>query len=179
MNYKFNDGGKIFTGNFAETNDCVVRAVSIVTGHGTAAERLGYSHYGITRVMLEPLKTPEGVDVLSTDFMQLMHGAGFVYASVPQAKFKLSDLPKDGIYIAHTHQHVAAVVNGTVEDVIDAREELLKGYWLPISSKGYNVYKGDRMLNAWPLHFAGSLNMAALHYLNYDRNTLITIKPIL
>lgn len=170
MNYNFNDGGKAETGNHAEINDCVARALSIAAVRGS---------YGLARVMVECLKTPKGVDVLSTDFMQLMYGAGFIYAAVPQAKFKMSDMPKDGTYIAHTHQHVAAIVNGTVEDVIDAREDLLKGYWLPIGAKGYNVYKGEKQLNAYPLHFAGALKTASLYYLNYDRNTLITVKPIL
>lgn len=169
MDYKYNDGGRASTGNLNETNDCVARALSIV---------MGPNSYGLARIMVEPLKRAEGVDVLATEFMHLTYGLGFVYAQAPVGKFKIADLPKDETFIAHTHTHVSAVVNGVVNDTYDPREETLKGYWLRASSKGYNVYKGDAKLNSWGLNFAGAVKMASLYYLNYDRNTLITIKPI-
>lgn len=143
MNYIYNDGGRVASGNIGEINDCVARAISIVSGPNA---------YDIARVMVEPLKDAEGVDVLSTAFMQIMHDIGFVYAQTPAGKFKISNLPKDGVYIAHAHNHVSAVIDGVINDTYDTSDEVLKGYWLRQSNyKGYNVFKGDKKLNGWAL----------------------------
>lgn len=170
MNYIYNDGGRASTGNHTETNDCVARALSVV---------IGPNSYGLARIMVEPLKDAEGVNIYDPAFMQLLDGLGFAYVPLPVGKSRLCDLPQDGAFIAHTNNHVSAVVDGVVNDTFDTRVEMLKGYWLRKSSNGYNVFKGETKLNSWGLNFAAALKMASLYYLNYDRNTLILIKPIL
>lgn len=168
MDFKYNDGGRVATGNDGETNDCVARAISIV---------LGPNSYGLARVMVTHLKTDAGVDIQDTAFLEITHRLGFVYAQVPAGIFKLADLPKDGVFIAHTQNHVSAVIDGEVNDTFDPRGEVLKGYWLHESKKGYNVFKGDVKINRWPLNYGSALKMASLYYINYDRDNLITIKP--
>lgn len=164
MEYNHNGGGRPSS---HAAPDCVTRALTIVTG----------STYATVTEYLKPLMTAEGVNVFSPQFATVASFAGLIYFNATAKGFKVSDLPTHGVYIAHTSGHVSAIVDGVVQDTFDTREDEIMGYWLPISKKGYGVYKGAEGLNTHPLGFNDAVRMASLYSLNYSRDELLTVRP--
>jgi len=164
MEYKYNNGGR--SENTAAP-DCVTRALAIVT----------ISSYQVMAQHINKLMTTQGVNVLGREFADAAKAAGLIYFSTPQGGFKVSDLPTDGVYIAHTAGHVSAVVDGGVLDTFDTREEEIRGYWLRRTKAGYNVYKGDARINLYPLDFDTAVSVVGHWHLNYSRRELLTVRP--
>lgn len=169
MKYNYNDGGRRASHNSGGVSDCVTRALSIVSHCG----------YDIAKAYLAPLMTPEGVDVFAPDFAKLMDAAGLVYVPTLPRTFRVSQLPEVGNYIAHTSRHVSAVVDGVIQDTFDTRDELVQGYWIPKSAKGYDVYENDARINLNPAPLEAAVRMIELYKLNYARDAALTVRPIL
>jgi len=167
MKYEFNDGGRAASNFNGGVADCVTRAISIATGCG----------YATAREYLRPIMTPEGVNVFSAEFDNIAKTAGLIYVAARVTGFTVANLPETGIYIAHTRNHVTTIINGVIHDTFDTRAEVLQGYWIPRSRKGYNVFKGYDPLNTNPLSYDTALRMRDLYTLNYSKLHLLTIRP--
>lgn len=168
MDFKFNDGGRAASNNTGGINDCVTRAISIATGCG----------YATAKEYLRPIMTHEGVNVFSDEFANIAKTAGLIYVAARNRAFTVSNLPRVGVFIAHTSKHVTTVIDGVIQDTFDTSAEIIQGYWIPRSRKGYNLYKGEELLNLNPLSYDTALRMRDLHNLNYSKNLLLTIRPV-
>jgi len=167
MKYIYNDGGRSASNTHDAVADCVTRALSIATHCG----------YDIAREYLKPLMTPQGVNVFSLEFSQMAYAVGLIYVSTLPRSFKVGQLPIEGVFIAHTSRHVTAVINGVVLDTFDTRDELVQGYWIRKSDKGYNVLLNGEIVNLNPAPFPAACRMIELHALNYSRGEVLTINP--
>ena len=96
-----------------------------------------------------------------------MEGQGLRYVQV-QSRRHVADLPD---CIAHTLGHYTAIVNNTVQDVIDTRLEGVRGYW--VAGTRFNVVKGQRVVNSAPMDFNQAVTMRRLYAINYHNYTEI------
>lgn len=149
MDFNRNDGG-----NPKGVADCVARAIAITLKRPYYEIAQGLAHY-----------TQEGgVNVWATGFLDYMEAHGFRYVQV-ERRTKVAELPSD--CIAHTLNHYTAVVAGVVNDTIDTRLEMVRGYW--VQGIRFNVVKGGKALNSAPMNFAQAVAMRRLYALNYNQ----------
>lgn len=163
MIFNYNDGGRAAAGITGGVNDCVSRALAIVT------ER----DYAEVTAELSPLMTRNGIDVYSAPFLNYMRAHGFNWISEP-FRVQVNQLPRTGRLVAFTPNHLTAVVDGVVNDVFDTGLEYIRGYWVRFNS--FNVYQGKKKLNMYPLNAAQAETMRALFFRNYGGADIL-IKP--
>lgn len=164
MEFKHNKGGRPTA---VTAPDCVTRALTILTG----------ATYATVAAYLAPQMTEGGVDIFAPEFTAVAESCGLRYLPVSQIGAKVHELPTEGRFMAHTKGHVSAIVDGVVQDTFDTRGEILRGYWLPISKTGYNVYRGSKKLNISALKLEDAARMVSLYILNYSRGELVTVRP--
>lgn len=153
MNFNHNHGG-----NPKGVSDCVARALAIT---------LQRPYYEVAAA-LAPFMQEGGVDIGSIAFHWHMLDMDFHYVAVT-SRLKVCELPAN--CIAHTLNHWTAIVDGCVQDTIDTRMEMVRGYW--VRGDLFNVVKAGKVVNSAPLSFAAAINMRRLLALNYSNYTEI------
>lgn len=154
MNFNHNHGG-----NPKGVADCVARALAIT---------LSLPYYEVAQT-LAPYTQQGGVNVWATGFLDIMEGYGLRYVQVDTRR-KVAELPAN--CIAHTLNHYTAIVDGCVQDVIDTRLEMVRGYW--VRGNRFNVVKGDAVKNSDPLNFSQAMAMRRMLAINYRTYTEIS-----
>lgn len=165
MEYKYNDGGRAAAGITGGVNDCVSRALAIVTGRP----------YKEVAAELAPLTTKYGIDVYSATFLEYMRAAGFNWIASTYPT-QVQDLPEVGRFVVFTPNHLTALVDGVINDVFNPFAETIRGYWVKASR--FNVYRGETKINSYPLNAAQAKTMRDLYTLNYAKGLPITVKPV-
>lgn len=157
MEYQHNNGG-----NPKGVSDCVARAIAISLNRPYYDVAQGLAHY-----------TQEGgVNVWATGFLDYMEAQGFRYVEAFPLSL-VSRMPSD--CIAHCVNHYTAVVAGVVNDTLDTRLEVVRGYW--VKGNRFNVIDLRGMAkNSAPMNFAQAVAMRRLLNLNYS--TLTEIQSI-
>ncbi len=164
MKLKYNDGGRRASGFDSPGKDCTVRAVAITTGRD-------YATVYAELKALAPSLDAEGINVHADAFASYLAALGFAWVPAIGATV-LSDLPK-GRVIASVPEHVTAVIEGVVEDVINTEGEPVRGYWVLNGSRLYNVYRDEKKLNSYPMALGQALTMRRLAQLNYGGKTFV------
>lgn len=145
MKYTYDDGGREAAG-FPDrgANDCVARAIAVVTGepYGAIYERLAAGNRATPRQARGHGRTfgahtaSHGIPTGTLWFKLLMAELGFEWMSTvlpghgPKLKLVMDELPL-GRLIAQTGSHYAAVIDNTLHDTMrgDARAHVT-GYWI-------------------------------------------------
>lgn len=142
--YRYNDGGRSAAGRAGLTNDCVTRAIAIVTGlpylqvydalaEGCARERKTSRSYGISGHR----SASNGINTSRKWFKDYMLSLGFTWTPTMlvgqgcKVHLRAGELPS-GRIIVSLSRHYAAVIDGVVYDITDPRRDGLRcvyGYW--------------------------------------------------
>ena len=142
--YRYNDGGRSAAGRAGLTNDCVTRAIAIVTGlpylqvydalaEGCARERKTSRSYGISGHR----SASNGINTSRKWFKDYMLSLGFTWTPTMlvgqgcKVHLRAEELPA-GRIIVSLSRHYAAVIDGVVYDIADPRRDGLRcvyGYW--------------------------------------------------
>ena len=142
--YKYSDGGRSAAGRRGLTNDCVTRAIAIVTGlpyeqvyqslaAGCTGERKTKHSYGISG----HASASHGINVDRKWFKDYMAALGFTWTPTMlvgqgcKVHLRADELP-GGRIIVSLSRHYAAVIDGVVHDIADPRRDGLRciyGYW--------------------------------------------------
>ena len=116
IKYQYNDGGRRAAGYSPYAGDCVVRAIAIVTG----ACYLEVYEFVNRMCKGKPLSF-YGVDKKICSKILRHLGAKWVAGC---------KLPTKGKYVLNMHGHLAALVDGTVQDTYESlAAHKLYGYW--------------------------------------------------
>lgn len=153
MNFKRNNGG-----NIHGVNDCVARAIAITL-------KRPYAHVAQE---LAAFTQEGGVNVWAAGFVAYMEAQGFRYVE-GLTRVKVAELPTN--CIAHTLNHYTAIVDGCVQDLVDTRLEMVRGYW--VQGARFNVVAKGTAKNSAPMNFEQALNMRRLLALNHHTRTEI------
>lgn len=159
MNYQYNDGGRAAAGITGGVNDCVSRALSIILNRP----------YTELATELAPLMTRNGIDVYSTTFLNFMRALGFNWIA-SSYRTLVSELPTTGRLVVFTPNHLTALVDGVINDTFDTSGEVIRGYWVRFNS--FNVYRGEKKLNLYPLNAGQAEKMRDLFTLNYSKDPI-------
>lgn len=130
---EFDDAGRAEHGIAADTRDCGVRAVAIVTGRDYVAVR-----DGIIADLAKRGIDDEGVDsALRADTVLNALGSGWEYREEPRT-FHVSILREAGArtLIVFIDDHFSAIVDGTIRDTRDHSGEdvPVQGYFRQVSA---------------------------------------------
>lgn len=128
MKFQFNDGGRKDAGYKGTTNDCVVRAISIVTGisYQTVYDEINVMCEKFNRRkrkrLYQKASSREGVFRKIYHKYLLMHGmqwsACTTIGSGCKVHLKEDELP-DGKIICRLSRHLTAVIDKTIHDLHD------------------------------------------------------------
>jgi hypothetical protein len=110
----YNDGGRLAAGFKSSADDCVARAVSIITGRGYMWARNELNVY----IARERNTDPSGVEtgVWQTTYSRLLKKLG---SSGFKRVKSWSQLPATGKAIVVTEEHVVAYIDGVFHDTFD------------------------------------------------------------
>ena len=115
--YVYDDGGRSNYFKAKNVNDCVCRAVSIVTG--------GDYREVYDQIRFYTGDSPgRGVRVRSQAFKNLMVSLGFKFGVVSYdnlARLRMGEIPNKGRLVCCTKSHAIAVIDGVVHDTYDSR----------------------------------------------------------
>ena len=139
MEFKYNDGGRAEAGYKGTANDCVTRAIAIVTGipyqqiydninELSENERIGKSKRGISNARTGAYKQTSKKLISS---LGLVWYPTMTIGSGCKVHLKADELPK-GKIIVKLSKHLCAVVDGVINDTHDpSRDETrcVYGYW--------------------------------------------------
>lgn len=148
MDFKHNDGS-----NPKGVADCVARAIAISINRP----------YREIAYLLAAYMEQGGVNVGASGFIDFMEAHGFNYVTVITRR-RVCELPAN--CIAHTAGHYSAVVNGVVNDTIDTRMEMVRGYW--VFGVHFNVVAKGVVKNSAPMGFTAAVAMRRMLNLNYS-----------
>lgn len=154
MKFEYNDGGRSQYTNVKSKHDCVVRAVAI------AANISYFEAYAKIRRIAPAIET-EGVNIHDANFTAYLLSLGFVRVD---GATTMQAIP-EGRVIACTSGHYTAIINGVMQDTINECHKAVSHYW--VKGDQFNVWKGDRKLNAAPLLAGQALTMRRLYNLSY------------
>lgn len=124
MPFVFDDGGRAAAGYRGQTNDCVVRAIAIVTG-------LPYQQVYDDMVTLAKRERPRGrrrrshprTGIHTTTWRPYLEGLGWVFTPTMgigtgcRVHLRPDELPAQGRLLVNVSKHVVAVVDGVVHDI--------------------------------------------------------------
>lgn len=178
MKYVYNDGGRAAAGFTGSANDCVTRAIALVSGKPYAevwqAMAAGNKSDG------KRFSADHCVRTYNRWFYDYMTANGFTWVE-PKKKTYVRDLLK-GNYVVAIRGHYFAVLGDTIYDTHPVSDnKVVRGYWLYKAPKvtttaaTYNVFKGATQLNRYPLNFLQAVTMRGLYALNYGGDP--EIKP--
>ena len=125
MKWVYNDGGRFASGYKYHVQDCVCRALSIVT------ER-PYREVQQALKTMDP-ENPRG----RGGYPQILNSLGFEWFPCTDiVHFSAEELPQ-GRIVVQNKEHLAAVINGVLHDTYDCSRKgtvPIKGYWALPSS---------------------------------------------
>ena len=139
MEFKYNDGGRAEAGYKGTANDCVTRAIAIVTGipyqqiydninELAENERIGKRKKGVSNARTGVYKQTSKKIINS---LGLIWHPTMTIGSGCKVHLKADELPK-GKIIVKLSKHLCAVVDGVINDTHDpSRNETrcVYGYW--------------------------------------------------
>jgi len=143
-NWTYDDGGRKEAGYTGRTNDCVTRAVAIVTGrpYGEVYDDLFAAQRefskGRSQAAKEAAKNPSPRNgVFKEVYQKWLDEAGFLWTptmsigSGCQVHLRADELPT-GRLIVSLSKHLAAVIDGVIHDTHDCSRDgtrCVYGYW--------------------------------------------------
>ena len=138
MELKITDGGRSETGYKGNTNDCVVRSITIVTGlpyqqvyddvnalcqvHDRIVGKKSTSRTGIQNMVVRQIMKKYGGEWKAT----MGIGTGC------RVHLRDGEIPMKGKIICNVSKHVVAVIDGVIHDNHDPRRDgtrCVYGYW--------------------------------------------------
>jgi len=177
MVLRFNDGGKAAAGMDGIKNDCAIRAVAIASGR---------DYLSVFRDLAQifPANIHEGVEVTSAKFMSYMRDMGFVFIPSIDPGERLTQFPDVGRFVVLVKGHATAIVNGLIEDVVNAQGEPLIGYYTYNPKGLHYVYYVDpnsqideymptQRVTVGLLSTTAALEVRRLHLINYRRKVYV------
>jgi len=139
MEFNQNDGGRICAGFKGKTNDCVVRAIAIVTGK--PYREVYQICAGFCKAERRPKKGTRSsprTGIKSKTTKQIMAHFGFEWTATMKfgagctVHMKKDELPA-GRLVVNLSRHVAAVIDGTLHDTHQSNRDgtrCVYGYWI-------------------------------------------------
>lgn len=138
MKWQYNDGGRKAAGFKGDTSDCVCRAIAIATGMPYKNVYDIINEYGRKERKKEGHQSTARTGVHNGTTRKIMADLGWAWVPVMQigsgcqVHMKDGELP-GGTIIVKLSGHVAAVINGVLNDTYDCTREgtrCVYGYWV-------------------------------------------------
>lgn len=157
MNYEYNDGGKAYYNVTHDTQDCVVRALSIT---------LQGNYLSIREKLLPSFPSMDtlGINIHHDSIVSLFRLNNLICV---EGRTTMDAIPH-GRVIAHTDGHVTAIINGVIQDVRNESNKVVSRYW--VLGTWFDVYLGTKKLNLNPMGAKDALRMRQIYLTNYGNN---------
>lgn len=146
IDFRYDDGGRVESGRRGSTGDCVVRALSILTGHGYSDvyAKVADANKRLSRTQGRTARN--GVETKITE--SVMAEFGMSKARIPGGRARtISEIGRHlGDCIIRFPGHVAAIVDGELRDTWDSRidrMERVDGDVIPHQRRVHQVYVLD------------------------------------
>lgn len=162
MKFTYNDGGRKASHFIGGATDCVARAVAIVTD-------TPYLTIRNEILAFAPLLESQGVETGTAEFQDYMKSKGFVFIPAGGNYSLFKAIPQNVKLIATVSHHYTAVLDGEINDIIDCRSSILKGYWLQTNARLFDLFDEDGKRNLNPVSLAQAIRMRNNSVLNYRR----------